>query len=261
MPRAGRLPMGCKLLLSGNKPTFANVAECTRRIRIRRTRPAAAVNGVSKRLSGFIGFKGCLYRRCLPLPIPNRAVKPARADGIAVTGGRVGRCLFLYESPFWRQIRAFLVFRNVIPETKPEANPNPDVPDFIIQSIRHRHRYANACARLFYIYTIAGATNRRVRSEKLVRACRSYQVMGTLLDTGQKPYNHYGSYLKEKYDGQRVFKVIVDGNFTCPNRDGSKGYGGCSYCNVDSFTPESARKLPTIIEQVEAGIERARNGI
>ncbi|KAF5301924.1 hypothetical protein FQR65_LT19176 [Abscondita terminalis] len=51
-------PMGCKLLLSGNKPTFANVAECTRRIRIRRTRPAAAVNGVSKRLSGFIGFKG-----------------------------------------------------------------------------------------------------------------------------------------------------------------------------------------------------------
>ncbi|MGJ1387423.1 TIGR01212 family radical SAM protein [Sphingobacterium spiritivorum] len=84
--------------------------------------------------------------------------------------------------------------------------------------------------------------------------------MGTLLDTGQKPYNHYGSYLKEKYDGQRVFKVIVDGNFTCPNRDGSKGYGGCSYCNVDSFTPESARKLPTIKEQVEAGIERARNG-
>ncbi|MBA8988394.1 hypothetical protein HNP72_003556, partial [Sphingobacterium soli] len=32
-------------------------------------------------------------------PIPNREVKPARADGIAVTGGRVGRCLILYESP------------------------------------------------------------------------------------------------------------------------------------------------------------------
>ncbi len=41
----------------------------------------------------------CLYRRCPPLPIPNREVKPARADGIAVTGGRVGRCLILYESP------------------------------------------------------------------------------------------------------------------------------------------------------------------
>ncbi|MGJ1388053.1 hypothetical protein ACR782_17765, partial [Sphingobacterium spiritivorum] len=39
-------------------------------------------------------------------------------------GGRVGRCLFLYESPFWKQLRAFFVFRNVIPETKPEAEPN-----------------------------------------------------------------------------------------------------------------------------------------
>ncbi|WP_028297772.1 TIGR01212 family radical SAM protein [Olivibacter sitiensis] len=83
--------------------------------------------------------------------------------------------------------------------------------------------------------------------------------MGTLIDSGIKPYRHYGAYLKEKYAGQRVFKVIVDGNFTCPNRDGSKGYGGCAYCNVDSFTPDSARKLPTIREQVEEGINRARN--
>lgn len=84
--------------------------------------------------------------------------------------------------------------------------------------------------------------------------------MSTLLDSGQKPYNHYGAYLRKKYNGKRVFKIIVDGHFTCPNRDGSKGYGGCSYCNVDSFTPDSARKLPTIKEQVEEGIERAING-
>jgi hypothetical protein len=37
----------------------------------------------------------CLYRRCLPLPIPNREVKPARADGTAVKRGRVGRCPIL----------------------------------------------------------------------------------------------------------------------------------------------------------------------
>lgn len=84
--------------------------------------------------------------------------------------------------------------------------------------------------------------------------------MATLLDSGVKPYNHYGAYLKKKYHDKRVFKIIVDGNFTCPNRDGSKGFGGCSYCNVDSFTPDSARKLPTIREQVEQGIERAING-
>lgn len=84
--------------------------------------------------------------------------------------------------------------------------------------------------------------------------------MKTLLDDGVKPYNHYGAYLKNKYEGQRVFKVIVDGGFTCPNRDGSKGYGGCTYCNVDSFTPETARKMPSIKEQVKEGIKRARNG-
>lgn len=84
--------------------------------------------------------------------------------------------------------------------------------------------------------------------------------MSTAIDLGQKPYNSYGVYLRKKYEGTRVFKVIVDGHFTCPNRDGSKGYGGCTYCNVDSFTPDSARKLPTIREQVLEGIERAVNG-
>lgn len=48
-----------------------------------------------------------------------------------------------------------------------------------------------------------------------------------------KGYNNYGTYLREKYNGQRVYKVIVDGGFTCPNRDGNKGYGGCTYCNAD----------------------------
>lgn len=83
--------------------------------------------------------------------------------------------------------------------------------------------------------------------------------MRTALDLGFKSYNNYGTHLKEKYNGQRVFKVIVDGGFTCPNRDGSKGFGGCTYCNVDSFTPELSRKLPTIREQVEQGIDRAKN--
>ena len=84
--------------------------------------------------------------------------------------------------------------------------------------------------------------------------------MGTPVDFGFKNYNYYGAYLRKKYDGKRVFKIIVDGGFTCPNRDGSKGYGGCTYCNVDSFTPELSRKLPTIREQIEQGMQRAIKG-
>lgn len=42
-------------------------------------------------------------------------------------------------------------------------------------------------------------------------------------------YNHLNKYLKNKF-GERVLKICVDGGFTCPNRDGSKGYGGCIFC-------------------------------
>jgi hypothetical protein len=73
---------------------------------------------------------------------------------------------------------------------------------------------------------------------------------------GEKNYNYYSAYLKNKYKVKRVYKVIVDGGFTCPNRDGSKGYGGCTYCNVDSFTPTS-RNMNSMKEQIEFGMERA----
>jgi len=82
--------------------------------------------------------------------------------------------------------------------------------------------------------------------------------MSTRSASGFKGYNAYGPWLREKFAGKRVFKVIVDAGFTCPNRDGSKGYGGCSYCNVDSFTPSLPRALSDIREQVAQGIARAR---
>ncbi|RZK50517.1 MAG: TIGR01212 family radical SAM protein [Pedobacter sp.] len=84
--------------------------------------------------------------------------------------------------------------------------------------------------------------------------------MTTAVDLGTLGYNNYGAYLREKYNGQKVYKVIVDGGFTCPNRDGSKGFGGCTYCNVDSFTPEPSRKNPSLKEQLILGRERAVNG-
>ncbi len=71
-------------------------------------------------------------------------------------------------------------------------------------------------------------------------------------------YHAYGTWLREKFGGRRVFKVIVDAGFTCPNRDGSKGYGGCTYCNVDAYTPTLPRSLSAIRDQVAQGIDRAR---
>lgn len=46
-----------------------------------------------------------------------------------------------------------------------------------------------------------------------------------------KYYNQLNEYYKDKF-GQRVLKICVDGGFTCPNRDGSKGVGGCIFCSA-----------------------------
>jgi radical SAM protein (TIGR01212 family) len=67
-------------------------------------------------------------------------------------------------------------------------------------------------------------------------------------------FRSYNKWLKEKF-GERVYKVIVDAGFTCPNRDGTVAVGGCAYCNNSSFRPPSAIKTDPIRDQVREGIE------
>ncbi len=54
--------------------------------------------------------------------------------------------------------------------------------------------------------------------------------------------------------GERVHKLAINAGFSCPNRDGSKGRGGCSFCNNVSFSP-NARREPDIAAQLAAGRE------
>ncbi len=63
----------------------------------------------------------------------------------------------------------------------------------------------------------------------------------------------YGSYLRRRFRC-RVSKVNVDGGFTCPNRDGAKGEGGCVYCNNTSFSPRGTSESIPVREQMEAGM-------
>ena len=65
--------------------------------------------------------------------------------------------------------------------------------------------------------------------------------------------NSYGSTLRRRF-GCRVSKVNVDGGFTCPNRDGVKGTGGCVYCNNSSFSPGGTQPQIPIEEQMAAGM-------
>jgi len=68
-----------------------------------------------------------------------------------------------------------------------------------------------------------------------------------------KRYLDYSSFIKLNF-GERVQKISLDVGFTCPNRDGSKGYGGCTYCNNNSFNPGYCEPEKSITQQLEQGI-------
>lgn len=69
--------------------------------------------------------------------------------------------------------------------------------------------------------------------------------------------NSYGHYLRQRF-GCRVSKVNVDAGFTCPNRDGSKGSGGCIYCNNVSFSPKDTQSIIPLEDQLSHGMEYHR---
>jgi len=66
-------------------------------------------------------------------------------------------------------------------------------------------------------------------------------------------FNAYSNYFRNIY-GSRVQKVSIDAGFTCPNRDGTKGTGGCTYCNNDAFNPSYCQPEKSVTQQIEEGI-------
>ena len=68
-----------------------------------------------------------------------------------------------------------------------------------------------------------------------------------------KRYNSYAEYFREKY-GERLQKLVIDAGFTCPNRDGTVGTGGCSYCDNAAFHPGYSTPGKSIAQQLDEGI-------
>ncbi len=65
-------------------------------------------------------------------------------------------------------------------------------------------------------------------------------------------YLEYGNWLKEQL-GCKVQKISLNAGFTCPNRDGRVGRGGCSYCNNHTFNPDYCQTRQSITAQLEEG--------
>src|SRR5674536_33099 len=70
----------------------------------------------------------------------------------------------------------------------------------------------------------------------------------------ERRFNAYSNYFRSLY-GARVQKVSIDAGFNCPNRDGSKGFGGCTYCNNDAFNPSYCQSVKPVSQQIGEGIE------
>lgn len=79
-----------------------------------------------------------------------------------------------------------------------------------------------------------------------------------------KRYNTFVGYFRRTY-GERLQKVVLDAGFTCPNRDGSAGRGGCTYCDNAAFHPAYSSPGKPVHEQIDEGIEfhkvRYRNAV
>lgn len=69
----------------------------------------------------------------------------------------------------------------------------------------------------------------------------------------ERRFNAYSNYFKSHFGG-RVQKVSIDAGFTCPNRDGSLGTGGCTFCNNNAFSPSYCIPQKSVTQQIEEGI-------
>ena len=70
-------------------------------------------------------------------------------------------------------------------------------------------------------------------------------------------YRPLKEYLMERF-GCKVHRVSLDARLTCPNRDGTKGRGGCAFCNCSTLIPPREGAVPTIREQLLLGMEAAK---
>ncbi len=71
------------------------------------------------------------------------------------------------------------------------------------------------------------------------------------------PFRTLAPYLRESF-GRPVYRVALDAGSTCPNRDGTKGFGGCHYCDVEGSGTGALAEGSALTRQLEAGIARVR---
>lgn len=70
----------------------------------------------------------------------------------------------------------------------------------------------------------------------------------------EKRYHELADFFHQVFPRFKVQKISINAGFTCPNRDGTKGWGGCTYCNNQTFSPDYCQPTESVSEQLERGI-------
>lgn len=72
-----------------------------------------------------------------------------------------------------------------------------------------------------------------------------------------QPYRTFNSYLIERF-GAKVYRVPIDAGFDCPNRDGNRAFGGCTFCDERGSGAPTIKNALSVKEQLDFGIDRIR---
>ena len=109
--------------------------------------------------------------------------------------------------------------------------------------------------------TTAAATAATATATSATSATSATATLATAAATDYysegKRYNSFVGYYRRRY-GERVQKLVLDAGFSCPNRDGTVGWGGCSYCDNAAFHPGYSTPGKALLAQIEEGIEFQR---
>lgn len=88
----------------------------------------------------------------------------------------------------------------------------------------------------------------------LYRKGKISAIFGLMMIATNQGFREFGDYLRQVFPHYKVQKITLNAGFTCPNRDGLKGWGGCTYCNNQTFSPAFAMKDRSVSEQLRDGI-------
>lgn len=70
---------------------------------------------------------------------------------------------------------------------------------------------------------------------------------------GEKPYHSLDYEMKKRF-GEKVYKISLESGLTCPNRDGTLGYGGCIFCSGRGSGDFASPVSTSVTQQIDAGI-------